>query len=154
MTEPEEVIEKAIMLRLASAGLVGVSVEGYLTPSLENVRKTVQPSFVSVSVDQSSQILDWRGPSPCTWTARISLHVCYADDKDGINFRANARSVRSSLHGLLGDGCSSLDGDGFACDAFVLDSTSTSFDSSTEDGANVKTYTATISGRFNYQENE
>ena len=145
--EPEEAIESALVARLAAA--VGVPVEGAMTPATTGeVKRFTSDTFVSVMVDQSSQDLDYHGAySPATFSARVTVHYALADDPSATDFRDTCRAVRASLRALLGDGCAALAADNFACDGFILDSTSTAFESG-ENPTNTKTYTATVTGRI------
>ena len=148
MIEPEETIEAkvAALLRAANPGYVVVSA---LTPAEDGANKVAPLSHIGVVADVASQNLDWEGPGvPCTYSVRVAVRVAFADDKSGQRFRAACRAVRGALDALLGDGCAALDGDGFACDSFVLDSTATILESLGDgDGMN-KTYSATVAGRF------
>lgn len=154
MIEPEEVIEAKLVALLAAA-LLDVDVIGALSPVPEGVQKLSPDTYVSVFADVASQDLDWKGPGvPCTYSVRVVVHYANADDKSGAGFRDSCRAVRSAISPLLGDGCAALDGDGFNCDAFTLDSTNTSQDFAADSGGMVKTYNATINGRFNPQQEE
>ena len=144
--EPEERIEAAIVAILAAH--CTVAVEGALTPSDEGSVRTIDDdSLVSVVVDQQSQDLDFRGPRvPHTYRAQVSIHYSMADDPSAAKFREECRRVRAALLSLTGDDCVDLGADGFACDEFMVDSTSTTFEGG-ENPCNVKSYTATLRGR-------
>lgn len=148
MIEPEETIEAKIVAALVVAD-VPLEVVGALAPAEDGTEKCAPLSYVGVAADVSSQDLDWRGPGvPCTYTARVSVRVAFADDKSGALFRDACRAVRGALAALTGDGCSALDGDGFNCDAFVLDNTSTALEAMGDGEGMTKSYTATVNGRF------
>ena len=154
MIEPEEIIEAKLVALLAAA-LPDVDVIGALSPVPEGEQKLSPDTYVSVFADVASQGLDWMGPGvPFAYSVRIVVHYANADDKSGAGFRDSCRAVRSALAPLLGDGCAALDGDGFSCDAFTLDSTNTSQDFAADSGGMVKTYNATVNGRFNPQQEE
>lgn len=154
MVEPEEVIEAKLVALLAAA-LPDVDVIGALSPVPEGEQKLSPDTYVSVFADIASQNLDWKGPGlPCTYSVRVVVHYADADDKSGAGFRDSCRAVRAALVPLLGDGCAALDGDGFSCDAFTLDGTNTSQDFAADSGGMVKTYNATVKGRFNPQQEE
>ena len=144
--EPEERIEAAIVAILAAH--CTVAVEGALTPSDEGSVRTIDDdSLVSVVVDQQSQDLDFRGPRvPHTYRAQVSVRYSMADDPNAAKFREECRRVRAALLSLTGDDCVDLGADGFACDEFMVDSTSTTFEGG-ENPCNVKSYTATLRGR-------
>ena len=144
--EPEERIEAAIVAILAAH--CTVAVEGALTPSDEGSVRTIDgDSLISVVVDQASQDLDFRGPRvPHTYRAQVSIHYSMADDPSAAKFREECRRVRAALLSLTGDDCVDLGADGFACDEFMVDSTSTTFEGG-ENPCNVKSYTATLRGR-------
>lgn len=151
MKEPEEIVEARIVA-LLSAALPSVQVVGALTPVAENP-KTAGDTSVSVFVDLAEQPLDLTGPNvPLVLSVRATVHFANADEATGAGFRDLCRTVRSALLPLLGDGCAALDGDGWSCDAFVLGSTSTSFDADAELGGMAKTYNATVSGRYTAKE--
>lgn len=145
--EPEERIEAAIVAILAAH--CTVAVEGALTPSDEGSVRTIgDDSLVSVVVDQQSQDLDFRGPRvPHTYRAQVSIHYSMADDPNAAKFREECRRVRAALLSLTGDDCANLGADGFACDEFMVDSTSTIFEGG-DNPCNVKTYSATVKGRI------
>lgn len=145
--EPEERIEAAIVAILAAH--CTVAVEGALTPSDEGTARTIDgDSLVSVVVDQASQDLDFRGPRvPHTYRAQVSIHYSMADDPSAAKFREECRRVRAALLSLTGDDCANLGADGFACDEFMIDSTSTTFEGG-DNPCNVKTYSATVKGRI------
>ena len=154
MVEPEEIIEAKLVALLAAA-LPDVDVIGALSPVPEGEQKFSPDTYVSVFADVASQDLDWKGPGvPCTYAVRVVVHYANADDKSGAGFRDSCRAVRAALAPFLGDGCAALDGDGFSCDAFMLDSTNTSQDFAADFGGMVKTYNATVNGRFNPQQEE
>jgi len=147
MTEPEEIIEAKIVALLADA-LPSVDVIGALSPVSDGEQKLSPDTYVAVFADVASQDLDWRGPGvPFTYSVRVAVHYANADSACGAGFRDACRAVRSTLVMLLGDGCSALDGDGFECDGFTLDSTNTSQDFAAENGGMTKTYNATVTGR-------
>ena len=144
--EPEERIEAALVAILAVH--CTLAVEGALTPSDEGSVRTIDgDSLISVVVDQASQDLDFRGPRvPHTYRAQVSIHYSMADDPSAAKFREECRRVRAALLSLTGDDCVDLGADGFACDEFMVDSTSTTFEGG-ENPCNVKSYTATLRGR-------
>ena len=144
--EPEERIEAALVASLTAH--CTVAVEGAMTPSdAGSVRAFDCDTFVSVVVDQQSQDLDFRGPRvPHTYRAQVTVRYSIADDPNAAKFRDECRRVRSVLTALTGDGCLDLGADGFACDEFMVDSTSTTFEGG-ENPCNVKSYTATLRGR-------
>lgn len=144
--EPEELIEAAIVAVVA-AGCT-TPVHGALTPCTPGkVKELTVDTFVSVEVDQTQQILDFVGMRmPLAFQARVAVHYALADDPTGELFRDECRLVRSSLNALLGDGCDGIDSDGFACDAFTIDSTATIFEGG-DNPTMTKTYTATVRGR-------
>lgn len=151
MTEPEETIEAKLVTALSNA-VTEIDVISALAPCVPGEMKLSANSSISVFVDLASQDLDWIGPGvPCTYSARVVLKVAFSDDKTGALFRDSARAVRGALAALTGDGCDAVSGDGFACDAFILNSTNTSLDAGDGSGAMVKTYTATVKGRFTPQ---
>ena len=79
--ETEEIIEAGIVAALRAAE-VPLEVIGALTPESDDVEKTATLSQIGVTVDTASQELDWQGPNlPCTYTARISVHLAFKDDK-------------------------------------------------------------------------
>ena len=145
--EPEERIEAALVAILATH--CTVAVEGALTPSDEGSVRTIDDdSLVSVVVDQQSQDLDFRGPRvPHTYRAQVSIRYSMADDPNAAKFREECRRVRAALLSLTGDDCANLRADGFACDEFMIDSTSTTFEGG-DNPCNVKTYSATVKGRI------
>ena len=145
--EPEERIEAALVAILAAH--CTVAVEGALTPSDEGSVRTIDDdSLVSVVVDQQSQDLDFRGPRvPHTYRAQVSVRYSMADDPNAAKFREECRRVRAALLSLTGDDCTNLRADGFACDEFMIDSTSTTFEGG-DNPCNVKTYSATVKGRI------
>lgn len=145
--EPEERIEAAIVAILAAH--CTVAVEGALTPSDEGSVRTIgDDSLVSVVVDQQSQDLDFRGPRvPHTYRAQVSIRYSMADDPSAAKFREECRRVRAALLSLTGDDCANLGADRFACDEFMIDSTSTTFEGG-DNPCNIKTYSATVKGRI------
>ena len=145
--EPEERIEAAIVAILAAH--CTVAVEGALTPSDEGSVRTIDDdSLVSVVVDQQSQDLDFRGPRvPHTYRAQVSVRYSMADDPNAAKFREECRRVRAAILSLTGDDCTNLRADGFACDEFMIDYTSTTFEGG-DNPCNVKTYSATVKGRI------
>lgn len=148
--EPEERIEAALVAILATH--CTVAVEGALMPADEGRVRTIDDSLVSVVVDQASQDLDFRGPRvPHTYRAQVTVRYSIADDPNAAKFRDECRRVRSVLTALTGDGCLDLGADGFACDEFMVDSTSTTFEGG-ENPCNVKSYTATLRGRVTNME--
>lgn len=149
MKEPEEVLEIRLVDLIAVA-LPSLDVLGALSPALPGEQKNSPDTYVSVFVDLASQDLDWRGPGvPCSYSVRVTVHISGADDATGALFRDSCRTVRDALYDLTGDGCSGLDGDGFSCDAFMLESTSTALDGDSDNGGMAKTYNATVQGRYN-----
>ena len=148
--EPEERIEAALVAILATH--CTVAVEGALMPADEGRVRTIDDSLVSVVVDQASQDLDFRGPRvPHTYRAQVTVRYSIADDPNAAKFRDECRRVRSVLTALTGDGCLDLGADGFACDEFMVDSTSTTFEGG-ENPCTVKSYTATLRGRVTNME--
>ena len=148
--EPEERIEAALVAILATH--CTVAVEGALMPADEGRVRTIDDSLVSVVVDQASQDLDFRGPRvPHTYRAQVTVRYSIADDPNAAKFRDECRRVRSVLTAMTGDGCLDLGADGFACDEFMVDSTSTTFEGG-ENPCNVKSYTATLRGRVTNME--
>ena len=145
--EPEERIEAAIVALLLR--YCTVTVEGALTPSAEGTARTIDgDSLVSVVVDQASQDLDFRGPRvPHTYRAQVTVRYSIADDPNAAKFREECRRVRAALLSLTGDDCANLGADGFACDEFMIDSTSTTFEGG-DNPCNIKTYSATVKGRI------
>ena len=145
--EPEDRIEAALVAILATH--CTVAVEGALTPADSgSVRAFDCDTFVSVVVDQQSQDLDFRGPRvPHTYRAQVSVRYSMADDPSAAKFREECRRVRAVLLSLTGDDCANLRADGFACDEFMIDSTSTTFEGG-DNPCNVKTYSATVKGRI------
>lgn len=146
-TEPEELLEAALVSRLAV--VCTTIVEGVLAPAYAGTVKGLSAdTFVGVKVDQSSQDGDYAYRSPMTYTATVTVHYAQADDATGIDFRNECRAVRAALLGLIGDGCSALDvADAFECASFTLDSTSSNFDGG-DNPVYTKSYTATIKGRI------
>ena len=145
--EPEERIEAALVDILSSH--CTVAVEGALTPADEGIVRTIDDdSIVSVVVDQQSQDLDFRGPRvPHTYRAQVSVRYSMADDPSAAKFREECRRVRAALLSLTGDDCANLGAEGFACDEFMIDSTSTTFEGG-DNPCNIKTYSATVKGRI------
>lgn len=148
MIEPEEIVaaNAAALLSAANPGLVVVSA---LAPAEDGADKIAPVSHIGVVADVAGQGIDCEGGGmPFTYTLRVAVRVAFADDKSGCRFRDACRAVRGVLNSLLGDGCAALDGEGFSCDAFMLDPTVTALESLGDgDGMN-KTYSATVSGRF------
>lgn len=144
--EPEELIEAALVALLASG--CTTPVHGALTPCTPGrVKELTEDTFISVEVDQTQQILDFMGARvPLAFQARVAVHYAVADDPDGALFRDECRRARAVLSSLLGDGCQGLSSSSFACDAFMIDATSTSFEGG-DNPAMTKTYTATVRGR-------
>ena len=145
--EPEERIEAALVAILATH--CTVAIEGALTPADEGSVRTIDDdSLVSVVVDQQSQDLDFRGNRvPHTYRAQVSIRYSMADDPNAAKFREECRRVRAALLSLTGDDCANLGAAGFACDEFMIDSTSTTFEGG-DNPCNVKTYSATVKGRI------
>ena len=145
--EPEERIEAALVAILATH--CTVAVEGALTPSDEGSVRTIDDdSLVSVVVDQQSQDLDFRGHRvPHTYRAQVNVRYSMADDPNAAKFREECRRVRAALLSLTGDDCANLGAEGFACDEFMIDSTSTTFEGG-DNPCNIKTYSATVKGRI------
>lgn len=145
--EPEERIEAALVAILAAH--CTVAVEGALTPANEGSVRTIgDDSLVSVVVDQQSQDLDFRGNRvPHTYRAQVSVRYSMADDPNAAKFREECRRVRAALLSLTGDDCANLGADAFACDEFMIDSTSTTFEGG-DNPCNIKTYSATVKGRI------
>ena len=153
MKETEEIIEVRLMEMLAAA-VPDMDVVGALSPVPEGEQKKSADTYISVFVDLASQDLDWRGASvPCSYTASVTIHYANADDATGTGFRDACRCVRRVFHSLTGDGCEGLDGEGFRCDQFLLDSTETALDRDADVGGTAKTYNATIVGRYSHKEN-
>ena len=148
MKEPEEIIESQLLTILAAA-VPELDTIGALSPCEVGEEKLAADTHIDVFVDQSAQGIDWKGPGvPCTYSVRVAVHYARADDKTGEGFRNVCRCVRTTLSALLGDGCAALDGEGFYCDAFTLDSTSTTPDFASDEGGMSKTYNATVAGRY------
>jgi hypothetical protein len=148
MKEPEEIIEVRL-IELMQSVLSDVDVIGALSPVSDGEQKQSPDTYVSIFVDLSSQNLDWRGGNvPCSFSVRLTVHYANADDATGCGFRDTCRSVRTALFVLTGDGCEGLNADGFKCDQFTLDSTSTALDQESENGGMDKTYNATLTGRI------
>ena len=153
MTEPEEMIEVRLVALLAAA-LPSVDVIGALSPVPEGEQKLSPDTYVAVFADVASQDIDWQGPGvPFTYSVRVAVHYANADSACGVGFRDTCRAVRAVLAGLLGDGCASLSGAGFECDAFMLDGTNTAQDLSADSGGMIKTYNATVTGRTKQENN-
>ena len=146
IAEPEETIESTLVALLADA--VDIHVEGVLAPAEDGeVKRLSADTVMTVAVDQTSQDGDYRGPRvPHTYSARVAVHYAIADDANGSDFRDTCRVVRGVLSTLTGDGCGSVSSSSFACDAFVLDSSTTTFEGG-DNPVNTKTYTATLKGR-------
>lgn len=152
MKEPEEIVEARIVALIA-ASMPHVQVVGALAP-VDEGQKHSDDTSVSVFVDLAEQTIDFIGPNvPLVLSVRATVHFANADEATGAGFRDACRALRAALLPLLGDGCAALDGDGFSCDAFVLNSTATSFDADAEPGGMAKTYTATVNGRYTPKEN-
>lgn len=152
MKEPEEIIE-AQLVELLSSAVPWMDSVGALSPVPEGEQKQSPDTYISVFVDLASQNIDWRGASvPCTYTARVTIRYAEADDATGARFRDACRATRKAFFALTGDGCEALDGDGFCCDQFLLDSTETALYRDAEVGGSSKTYTATITGRYSHKE--
>ena len=145
--EPEERIEAALVAILSAH--CTVAIEGALTPADEGSVRTIDDdSLVSVVVDQQSQDLDFRGNRvPHTYRAQVSIRYSMADDPNAAKFREECRRVRAALLSLTGDDCANLGADRFACDEFMIDSTSTTFEGG-DNPCNIKTYSATAKGRI------
>lgn len=153
MMEPEEIVEARVVALIAAA-LPSMQVVGALAPVAEGPKRADDTS-VSVFVDLAGQSLDFTGPNvPLVLSVRATVRFANADEATGAGFRDACRALRAALLPLLGDGCAALDGDGFSCDAFVLNSTETSFDADAdaELGGMAKTYTATVNGRYTPKE--
>ena len=152
MIEPEDIIESKLLAALSSA-LPDMHFIGGLSPVAEYEQKLSADTFVSVVVDLTSQDLDWQGPGePRTWSVRVNVRFNASDDSSGNGFRDTCRAVRGVLAACLGDDCAALDGDGFSCDGFTLDSTATDFMGDADSGTFAKTYNATVKGRFTPQQ--
>ena len=148
MKEPEEIIE-ARLIEIVQSVLSDVDVIGALSPVPDGEQKMSPDTYVSIFVDLASQDLDWRSNAvPCTYSARLTVHFVNADDATGCGFRDTCRAIRNALFALTGDGCERLNTDGFKCDLFTLDSTSTALDQESENGGMAKTYNATLTGRI------
>lgn len=153
MTEPEEIIEAHLVAALQAAE-IPLEVVGALAVVDPGEEKIAPLSYVGVAVDVTSQDIDWKGPGcPYTYSARIAVRVAFADDPTGVIFRDTARLVRSAIAPFQGDGCSGLDGDGFSCDEFLLDGTTTTLETMGEGEGMSKAYSATVIGRFNNNTN-
>lgn len=147
MKEPEEIIEAQLVAAL-SAAVPSVDVIGALLPAPEGEEKVSPGTYISVFADVAGQGLDFTGPNvPFSFSVRVTVHWALADDARGASFRDTCRSVRGALSAFLGDDCAALSAEGFACDAFTLDSTTTSFDTDAAGGW-AKAYSATVNGRF------
>lgn len=153
MIEPEEIIEANIVAALVEAD-TPLEVVGALAAVEPGKEKVAPLSYVGVAVDVTDQDIDWVGPGcPFTYSARISVRVAFCDDKTGMLFRDTARVVRGAISALLGDGCSALDGNGFSCDEFKIDSTSTVLETMGDGEGMSKSYTVTVRGRYNPNNN-
>ena len=149
MMEPEEILETKIVADIAAAN-TGVDVLGALSPAPTGEQKLSPDSYISVFADVASQLIDWSGPNlPRTFSVRVTVHVAEADDKTHTLFRDTCRAVRGVLISYLGDGCASLTADGFSVDGFILDTTETSLDASSDTGGMAKSYNATVTARYN-----
>lgn len=147
--ETEEIIEAGLVAALRAAE-VPLEVIGALTPTEDEVEKTAPLSLIGVTVDTASQELDWQGPNlPCTYTARIAVHVAFSDDKTGTLFRDTCRAVRGVIQSLIGDQCTALSADGFTCDGFILENTQTALETIGDGEGYTKSYVATVKGRTN-----
>ena len=147
--ETEEIIEAGLVAALRAAD-VPLEVIGALTPAEEEVEKTASLSQIGVTVDTASQELDWQGPHlPCTYTARIAVHVAFSDDKTGTLFRDTCRAVRGVIQSLIGDQCTGLSADGFTCDGFILENTQTALETIGDGEGCTKSYVMTVKGRTN-----
>lgn len=152
MKEPEEIIE-AQMIALLQAASPAIDVIGALSPVPEGEQKISPDTYISVFVDQQQPRTSYRSAViPCDYAVRITVHYALADDVTGTDFRDACRTVRGVLTCLGGDGCNALTVPGFACDDFSLRSTATALDQNAEVGGIAKTYTATVTGRFNNKE--
>lgn len=146
--EPEEIIEARLVERIAAA-VPYMDVLGALAPVPDGEQKLSPDTYAAVFVDLSGQPYDFTGPNlPLEFSVRVAVHYARADDPTGGAFRDACRAVRAALVPLSGDGCAALDGDGFSCDAFALESTTTEPDADAEAGGMAKTYTASVRGRF------
>lgn len=146
--EPEEIIEARLVALLAD-GVEDVDVLGALAPAQEGARKLSPDTYVAVFADQAGQ--RYYGDDtvvPCDYAVRVTVHVAFADDKGGALFRETCRAVRAVLEAARMEHCTALAADGFACDAFRLDSTQTEFDATADNGGMAKTYSATVTGRY------
>lgn len=146
--EPEEIIEARLVALLAD-GVEAVDVLGALAPAQEGARKLSPDTYVAVFADQAGQ--RYYGDDtvvPCDYSVRVTVHVAFADDKGGALFRETCRAVRAVLEAARMEHCTALAADGFACDAFRLDSTQTEFDATADNGGMAKTYSATVTGRY------
>lgn len=151
--EPEEIVEARLVARVAAA-VPHMDVLGALAPAPDGAQKLSPDTYAAVFADLTSQPLDLAGPNvPLEFSARVVVHYARADDPTGAAFRDACRAVRAALLPLLGDGCAALDGDGFACDAFLFTATETAQDTEPEEGGMMKTYTASVCGRFTAKEN-
>lgn len=150
--EPEEVIEARLVARIAAA-VPSMDVIGALAPVPDGEQKLSPDTYAAVFVDLAGQPHDFVGPNlPLEFSVRVAVHYARADDPTGAEFRDACRAVRAALLPLLGDGCAALGGDGFSCDAFVLESTTTAQDADADEGGMAKTYTASVRGRFTAKE--
>ena len=144
--EPEEILESRL-IAVIEKGVPGMFVIGMLAPFKSGEVKSAPDTHIAVSVDLASQDIDWRGLGvPCTYEARITVNYSMADDASGIGFRDACRTVRAALDSCAGDGCGMLSGDGVACDAIALNSTSTALDDGDTDTM-TKAYNLTIYSR-------
>ena len=148
MIEPEEIIESRIAA-LLDAAQPGIPVVGALEPSPDGEEKKIPDTCILVVADVASQDMDAEYFGiPCTYTVRVAVHYAFADGKTGADFRDTCRAVRGALTALLGDGCAALSDEGFYCDSFTLDGTSTAMESMAYGEGMTKSYTATVKGRL------
>lgn len=154
MREIEEIIEARLIEHLSKA-VPEMFVIGMLTPFAKGEVKTAPDSHIAVSVDLSSQDMDWHGQGvPCTLEAKVSVNYSLADDASGTEFRDVCRLVRFALNVCIGDGCiEKLSSDGFVCDGLNVVSTSTAFNDGSDADIISKTYNLTIFGRTTKTEN-
>lgn len=155
LPEVEEIIEaRAIALVEASLNEAGVniSVQGALSPVLAGEVRDSGNTYVSVLVDQQSQLADIKR-SPAAWDMRIAVHIAMSDDPAGMMFVSACRAVRAAIAGTLGDACSAMSdaAAGFRCNAVELERTETPLDFGNEDEAFIKIYHASVAGRYTPQ---
>ena len=145
--ETEETIETQL-ITLLSTYVANVDIVGALTPAPDGVQKHSPDTYISVIVDIADQFYDLAETvTPFHYSARVTVHCAFVDDKTGTLFRDICRGVRQAISLCLGDGCAALSSDTFACDGLQLVSTQTALDTSAETGGMVKTYNMTITGR-------